>query len=742
VIKRPLVVAAMALVPWSSGCGGDERLSPVPTRTELYEAVSPFIGTGGLGFGQGSTYPGPALPFGMIHPGPDTTAPGGAPAFAHCSGYWWDDGLIEGFSLTRMHGTGVPDYGTIGIMPVNGMTDGRRDEEGYRAGFDHAEEEAVPGYYRVRLDSGIDVEISTSRRAAIFRFTFPDDADPVVLVDLEHTLGEGQISGAETVVDHAGGQLSAQVHLDGDLSGRFGGFDLFAQAAFDPLPTRSGVWDDQGLRPDEPTAAGTDVGAWLGFPPGTRTVQLRVAISFVDGAGAAANLDSEIPSCDFDRVRQAADHAWRVALGKVEVWGADDQEATELATALYHTQLMPTLMSDVDGRALDATGQIVTSARPRFSDFSLWDTYRTLHPWLILTEHDHNELFAASLIAMASEGGAVPRWSLAHGDAHCMIGSPGEIVLAGSAAKGVTLDDEQRAYDLSRVAAFGPSPGPCGGRGAIEDYLALGYVPADGHGGSVSKTQEYAAADGALAAWAQRLGRDADAVELEARAASWQRLYDPELGFFRGKNSDGSWADWYGAHGQADIYTEGTAWQYLWMVPHDIEGLAAILGGQTKARARLGELFRLSAAEEGVLGFRKYYWHGNEPDLIAPWLFAAWGAPNESIRWIDWAVDEFYGTGPDGLAGNDDGGTLSAWLLFAAAGIYPVAGFDRYIVAAPRFPRVVLHRPSGDLRIEAFPDPRIHHRVVEGRLDGRLLEGPFLTHDQLVGEHELSFRMD
>jgi predicted alpha-1,2-mannosidase len=432
---------------------------------------------------------------------------------------------------------------------------------------------------------------------------------------------------------------------------------------------------------------------------------------------------------------------WREALGVVELDGVRERDGAILATALYHALLMPTLMSDVDGRMRDNSGAVVTAQAPHYSDFSLWDTYRTLHPWLLLTEDARNADFAASLQAFARVGGAYPRWSLAHGDTHTMIGSPADMVMAESALKGVPISDEETAYQYSRTTAYGPSPGPSGGRGSIEDYIQYGYMPHDGGGGSVSRTMESAIADWSVAQWARRMGHDADVADLEARAGSWRNVFDPDTGFVRPKLSTGEWAAWDGPEQEHDAYTEGDAWQYVWMVPHDLDGLAEALGGREAALAKLRLFFDESVRETPSLGFRIFYWHGNEPDIIAPWIFAAWGQPGESARWIDWVFTDHYGTGPEGLPGNDDGGTLSAWALFGAAGIYPIAGTDRYLVAAPRQSLMVLKRPGGDLRIEAEPSPVTHPVPLSVTIDGTPVTGPEITHAQLSGARVLRFEM-
>jgi predicted alpha-1,2-mannosidase len=538
-----------------------------------------------------------------------------------------------------------------------------------------------------------------------------------------------------------GSTIDGWMHNDGAFSSRFGGFPVYTRVAFDTAPEELGLWNEDGLSTTLIDAEGIDLGAWARFPAGTETVVARVGVSFVDAEGAAANLAEELGDADFDAIHTRARDEWNELLGKTEIWNAGEDEAAMVATSIYHAHLMPTLISDADGRSRDTAGNIVAGSHPRYSDFSLWDTYRTLHSWLMLSEHPINAEFVRSLLAFGEMAGAVPRWSLAHSDVHSMIGSPGEIVLAESAAKGIAFDDEEAAYQIARVTAFGPAPGDIGGRDAIEDYLAHGYVPADATNGSVSQTQEFAIADGALAAWAARLGHADDAAELGAHALSYRQLYDGETGFFRGRNRDGSLTPWQGDVAAASDYTEGDAWQYLWLAPHDPEGLAETLGGRDAALARLRTFFEASAVEEPVLGHRTYYWHGNEPGLHTPWLFAIWGSRDESARWTRWATDTFYGTGPDGLPGNDDSGTMSAWLLFASAGLYPIAGFDHYVVGVPRFARVALHRPGGDLVVECDADPRTHPIVVSITLDGAPVDGAYLTHAQLTGTHTLRFSL-
>ncbi len=735
----------LLLLSTTTGCGSsakeDTGKETPPTRADLFAAIDPRIGSGGDAFGVGSAYPGPAVPFAMIHPSPDTRTPTGAAGFNHCSGYFAGDKIITAFSLVHFEGTGVPDYGAIGIMPALGMTDGQRTEEGHMQAFDKASEQTLPGYYSVVLESGIRVEVTSSLRAATFRYGFPSAGDPVVLFDLDHRLG-GDIATADIGFDSAASSVAAHVQHFGSMSGGAGGYDLYASVVFDVPPSEIGTFDATGLHPGQSSATGTPLGGWAKFPAGTTSVNLRVAVSFVDASGADKNLAAEAPSFDFDGMRARSENEWKQAVDRVELWGANDYETRVMATAIYHSLLMPTLMSDSDGRYVNALGDITQGSRPRYNDFSLWDTYRTLHPWLILNEDSRNADFAASLVDMAKEGGAVPVWGIAHGDSKTMIGSPGEIVLSESAQKGVPFDDEPAAYALARVAAYELSPGPVGGRDSdLPDYLAKGYVPSDVSNGSVSKTQEYAVADAALGHWAARLGIAADADELGQRGKNYQHHYDPSIGYFRGKKSDGTFAPFGTPTAMSDDFVEGNPSHYLWMAPHDPEGLAETLGGEAAALDRLREFFDASKEDVPVLGVRAHYWPSNEPDINAPWLFAAWGSPGESWNAVDWIVTELYGDGVGGIPGNDDGGTMSAWLLFAGAGLYPISGTDRYIVSAPRYAKVVLHRPSGDLTLEASPSPRKGLVPKKVRLDGELLEGNTISHAELEGTHVLSFSM-
>ena len=363
-LRRALLGSCLALVLGScfalvlAGCGDGEEhetKSPAAPRADLFLAIDPRIGTAGLGFGVGSAYPGPAVPFAMIHPSPDTRTQAGWSSFYHCSGCYASDPLLRAFSLVHFEGTGVPDYGAIGLLPTLAMTDAKRTEEGRMVALDKASEEMRPGYYAVTLADGIRVEITASRRAATFRFGFPESATPALLFALDHAL-EGTITQKD--YSFAGPDLNLHVHHDGGMSGGSGGYDLFARGVVDVAPKSVGGYDATELTPGQASASASPLGAWLEFPAGTRTVNLRLGVSFVDAKGAQANLAAEAPSFDFEGMRAAAETEWKKETDRVEVYGAGEYDTTIMGTAIYHAHLMPTLMSDVDGRYVNVQGKI------------------------------------------------------------------------------------------------------------------------------------------------------------------------------------------------------------------------------------------------------------------------------------------------------------------------------------------------------------------------------------------------
>jgi predicted alpha-1,2-mannosidase len=612
------------------------------------------------------------------------------------------------------------------------MTAEKTTEVGRRAGFSHENERASPGSYEVTLDGGTKVELTATDRVALHRYTFPAAADATVLIDVGHALPDVDIMDGAIDVDAANSIVTGFAHFSGGYSGRFGGMPVFFAARFTRPFAEHGVWNAGVLAAGEVSRTGGDAGAWVTFDATSDpVVGVAIAISFIDVEHATANLAAEAPSFDFEATRQGAEGAWEQELGRVQIEARSEHDLTIAYTALYHTLLMPTLATDVDGSYRGLDGQVhAAQGFIYYTDFSLWDTYRTLHPWLTLVYPERQRDMLRSLVAMAVQGGAPPKWPLGIGETGGMVGDSSAIVFADSWARGVRDFDLQAAYGVLKESATAPLPK--GGRDHVEEYAANGWIAIESGGASGSSTLEYALDDFALAVIADALGETADAETFRGRAGSWRNLWDSESGFLLGRHADGTFPQGDEPTLWQEYWAEGNTWHYTWFVPQDIEGLAEAMGGRDRFLSRLDEFFAMSSCQPAERLLPKpYYWHSNEPVLFVPWIYAELDDAARTAQWTRWALSNEYGDGPDGLPGNDDGGTMSAWWLFSASGLFPRVGTSEYLIGAPILPKVTLKLPAGDLVITAngpsngFP--------VGATLDGARLPRPRLDHAQIVG---------
>ncbi|HTJ42841.1 MAG TPA: GH92 family glycosyl hydrolase [Kofleriaceae bacterium] len=699
-------------------CGQNAPLSEV---TDPIPLVDPLIGAGGLGFTYGGVFVGAAVPHGLVKVGPDTNGPYGTVGFLHFSGYWDGDDRVQGFSHLHLHGAGVPDLGNLSLMPVPGaMFDAQKTSvRDYEAHFEKSDEVAGAAEYRVKLATGVDVSLAATAHAADHVYDF-GGAQGDVVIDLMKTLEGGTVTDPMITVDDAAHELSGRFHAKGGMSGNYGGFDLFFVIRAKDAWTSSMTWTG---------------GAVLKFPAGA-PVELHVGVSLVSIAGARANLDAEMPSFDHALVIANAESAWRELLARVKITGGTDAERRIFYTSLYHAFLMPTIISDVDGSYQLAGMTSPAHATFRMmSDLSLWDTYRTvasLYAWL--APEDARDV-GRSLAAFGAGTGAFPRWPVLIGEGGSMLGASAEIAIADAELR-VGDAGGADAWPLLRAEAIDTTP-PAGGRGeraGVDAYMPNGWAPST-TGRSASLTTEFAHDDVALAGLAEKLGHTADADLLRTRSHGWRNLYDPAVGFVRARHADGSFPASFDDLAQSDDYAEANAWQSLWMAgAHDPDGLVMLLGGQDAFVAKLTTFFTMAKADyeaspDSMLP-RPYYWHGNEPDLNAAWLFAQTGRRDLTVQWVSWILDTQYTDRPAGLQGNDDGGTMGAWYVLAACGVYPVPGTDRWIVGAPRFPKIRVDVGGHELVIE---------QSSELTVDGAPIDGPYLTHAQLAGASSLHF---
>jgi len=741
------------------GMVGTITVEPAFAAAPLIKYVDPFIGSGGLGFSFGSAVPGAVAPFGMVRLSPDTTKSGIPVSFYHYSGYYYDDQVIQGFSHLHFHGTGADGYGDLLMMPVPGFAPNMIVPAGYRSHFSKSTEVASPGYYSARLDNGnILAELTSTGRVGMHRYTFPAGASgAAVVIDAGHLTSDGLASNIELTIDPDGRTVVGHHHDAGGLSGGGGGFDLYWVIAFDQPLKSYGGWQGQTVMANATSIASpTDGGgAYLEFDvPDGGVVNLRVGLSMVDLDGAKNNLAAEAPTFDFDAVHSSTEARWESMLGRVKVvdHGADSDlhYLRMFYTAAYHALIMPTVLSDADGRYKGFDHQIHQADGFQFySDMSLWDTFRTLHPWLTLVYPEVEREIVISLLKMYEQDGFLPIWPVAQGDSGTMIGASAELVIADSYVKGVRDYDTAEAYEA--VTRSGREPSPPGstspGRRHIADYLALGYVPTEDDGSAVSMTLEYAASDGALSQIAKASGHDDDAAEFAGRSLNYRNVWDPGTQFFRTKDRNGVFKTPFNPLQWGVDYREATAWQYLWYVPHDPQGLSDLFGGHDGFVAALEGFFEKSKHEQDTLNdvtrllYRNYYWAGNEPDIHTSYLFTDAGRPDLTGRWSRWALENLYGPGPDGLPGNDDCGTMSAWYLFTALGFYPVPGYDKYYVGAPLFPTAEITLKNGTLRIDApgaGPNNYVSHSP---NLNGNALPDFTFRHSDLASGAKLSVNM-
>ena len=713
---------------------GDNTVAIAPEVDDPVAFVDPRIGTGGLGFAHGSCFVGAAMPHGLVKLGPDTSGDFGTVNFLHYSGYFADDNKVQGFSHVHLHGAGATDYGVLSVMPVMAFDPAKTSVVDYETRFDKETELAAAGRYELTFVNGIKAELTATTHAGVHRYT----GAGAVVIDLAKTLSGGEID--QAAIEVGATEITGSLHHLGGMTGGFGGYTIFFVIRGNW--TSALTWSDAAAPSSASSATGTGVGAALEVGA---EAQLAVGISLVSLDGARANLDAEVPAVDFDATASAARDAWTAQLSTVLVTGGSESERRTFYTSLYHAFLMPTVIEDVDHAYQLAGDQVRTSNGWRqMSDLSLWDTYRTVQPlyaWLAPASARDS---ARSLVAFGEGIGIFPKWPLATGETGTMLGASAEIAIADATLRGIDVD-AATAWPLLRAAAMDPTPPATGrgGRGGVEPYLDLAYVPRDGGSGrTVSLTTEFAHDDFALGNLAAHLGDTADAEALLARSRGWRQLFDPAVGFLRGRNADGTFpTEAFDPLELGDDYAEANAWHSLWMAgAHDPDGLAEMFGGRDAAIAKL-ELFFDSAkldfetADESAANFpRPYYWHGNEPDMNAAYVFAQLGRPDLTNTWVRWIEDSLYSDRPDGVAGNDDGGTLGAWYVLSALGVYPIPGSDRWIIGQPRFPqaRVLV----GDRELVITIDDAGEPGTVE--LDGVPVTGE-LTHAQLRDATTLHF---
>ena len=707
--------------------------------------VDPFIGTGG----HGHTFPGAVVPNGMIQPSPDTRIDG----WDACSGYYYGDSLINGFSHTHVNGTGCADYGDVLFMPTVGahVIDNQVDtlqNLPYASRFIHANEIAEPGYYSVILNRyDIKAELTATDRVALHRYTYPKSRRPGMIIDMDYSIQRQNNL-----------EMALEVLSDTEIRGwkmtEYWAFEqqIFFYAKFSKPFTHTLLTDTILDTKGRPYAR---CKALLNFAP-TKDgdqVLVKVGVSAVDYEGAQKNVEQEMPDFAFDETRRAAREKWNDYLSKIDVpFTSDKDDLVKFYTALYHTAISPNLFTDVDGRYLgmDLKVKQGDAQRPVYTIFSIWDTFRALHPLLTIIDPEKNDDYLRSLLLKAQEGGVLPKWELAGNYTGTMIGYHAASLFADAVAKGQNSFDVNEALRASVRAAEYDTAGIICPPKVLPHLMpsakyyknTIGYIPSDKDNESVAKALEYAYDDWCISQLAIAAGDTATASKYAAFGKAYKKYFDPETRFMRGVMSDGSWRVPFSPNSsnhRNDDYCEGTAWQWTWFVPHDVHGLIDLMVGKEKFTEKLDSLFSASSELTGELvsaditGLIGQYAHGNEPSHHITHLYNYAGQPWKTQELVDRIYDEQYRVDPDGLSGNEDCGQMSAWLVLNAMGFYQVApGLPVYSIGRPMFENLTVNLPNDkQFTVNVKNFSKKNKYIKSANINGRELAEPFFTHDDL-----------
>lgn len=712
--------------------------------------VDPFIGTGF----HGHTFPGATRPFAMVQVSPDTHIMG----WDASSGYHYDDREIYGFSHTHLSGTGIGDLGDVALLPFSGA-----DSIKPVGLFNKDTEKATPGYYAVRLDNfGVNVELTSTDKVGFHKYTYDNPKDRRVMLDLGHIL---QPNWGHKLVDN-----SYLFVNDSTVEGtvRTQGWAHFHSVSYritfsEPIETIYQYIDGK-LRQDSlflRINTSEDLKFHYKFPEKAEPLYVKVALSMVDTEGAEKNLEAELPGWNFEATRIKSAEIWNDALNAIEIQ-ADPTVMVNFYTALYHTMIAPFAYQDVDGRYLGMDKK-VHKAEPgytNYSVFSLWDTFRALHPLMTIINPDLAADWGKVLVQGYKEGGILPKWPLASSYTGCMVGYPAVSVLADLVCKNLADGDLKTWAEAGARSSVYREDLAEKFKGTRELDLITrhpyykekyGFVPADSVPESVSWGLEMAYEDWCISQIAAKAGLDSLAQAYAAKGEYYKRYLDPETKMMRPIMGDGTFRTpfnpRYSAHMRSD-YTEGNAFQWSFFAPHDMDNFIATIGGKKELETRLDTLFTTSSQVDGehasgdITGLIGQYAHGNEPSHHMAYLYNWTDSPWKGQERLDYIMREFYTNKPDGIIGNEDCGQMSAWYVMSALGFYQVApGIPVYTLGRPMIDRALIRVKGGafEIRVENnSPENKYIERVL---LNGKVLDTPFISHKDIVKGGKLVFEM-
>ena len=713
-----------------------------PQAEDYASYVNPKIGTGG----HGHVFVGANVPFGFVQLGP-TSIP---QSWDWCSGYHDSDNTVIGFSHTHLSGTGIGDLFDVTVMPVIGLTTAERGTEdrpdrGAWSYADRSQEVTEPGYYSVPLERyGIKAELTATSRVGFHRYTFPEASNAAIIFDLENGGCWDDVTDAGfDVVRNDGGKVIA---LGGYRysSGWARNQKIFFWATFStPLENfsveQNTSRDSERGRERKALYGRCD----LGNTTAGQQILVKVALSPVSVEGAKANMTAELSGWDFEAVKAAARTAWNSELGKVKIETDDADKRTVFYTALYHTMVAPSQYNDVDGRYRGSDDVVREGYFQNYTTFSLWDTYRAAMPLMTLIHPEKMNDMVATMYHIYKEQGDLPVWHLMGNETDCMVGNPGLIAFADAVVKGFRAgltDDE--IIEAMTVTATTPDRGQ-------DLRMQYGFIPADLYHESVANDMEYAVADGALANAAEYLGRKDIAAAYRERSHSYRHFWDPELQFMRGRKTDGSFTEpfdpIYSRHETSD-YTEGTGWQYIWLVPQDVDGLVGLFGSKEAMETKLDGLFEAPDHIEGenaspdISGLIGQYAHGNEPGHHTIYLYSMLGRPDKAAARLHQVYEQMYFNDVEGLAGNEDVGQMSAWYVLSSMGFYQVEpACPRFWFGLPLFSKEVVKVAGGEFTIKA--EGPLDGHIASVKLNGQPYDLPYIEYKDIVAGGTLEYTL-
>ncbi len=731
---KSLILLSLAITTLFSCSNKDHK----EAEGDYIQFVDPLIGSAG----HGHVFVGASVPFGAIQAGPSNFHKG----WDWCSSYHYSDSIVKGFSHLHLSGTGCTDLGDFLIMPAVGdvkMNPGSQEnpEEGYASYYDHKTEKVEPGYYKVHLDTyNVDIEMTTSERVALHKITFPKSDQSKIILDLQEGNGD---NATETFFHKVNDTIVAGYRFSTGWAEDQR--EYFAMVLSKPVKDIAVYNGDKLVEGD--AAKGLAVKACLEFETEiSEEVQVKFGMSPVSMENALANIQDEMKSWDFSKILTENQAKWNKELAKIEIKTKDLTKKKVFYTAIYHTLIAPNLFNDSNGDYRGVDKKVYQNADfTNYTLFSLWDTYRTAHPLYTLTQQERVPDMINSMLMIYQQQGKLPVWHLRGNETNTMVGYSAVPVVVDACLKGFEGIDYELAYEAVKATAMGDfEPG-------VKELQEYGFIPCDMMHESVASAMEYAISDWAISKLAEKQGKTEDAKYFEERAKAYTKYFDPKDRFMKGKMKDGSWRtpfNPYSAQHRVNDYCEGNAWQYLWLVPQDPEGLIALLGGEKPFLNKLDSLFSISSElEEGassdISGLIGQYAHGNEPSHHITYLYAYAGEQFKTADKVRYIMNELYTDQPDGLCGNEDCGQMSAWYVMSSMGFYPVNPSNgAYVFGSPLFGEASINLPANKkFTIKANNNSDKNIYIQSATLNGLEYTKSFITHKDILKGGELTFEM-